>query len=193
MVRLILNIISSTLAHIYKIYKPVSYYLNRIINLAMAKSEINGLLASVQFDGRIIVTGTCNISIGQETRIGRNVELGTEETGSICIGKKVRVNRGGTIFAYDNITIGDDTMIGEFATIRDANHGIEPGKTVHSQPHQAEAIKIGKDVWIGRGAVILPGVSIGDGSIIGANSVVTKSIPAGVIAVGCPTKVIRER
>ena len=84
-------------------------------------------------------------------------------------------------------------MIGEFATIRDANHGTEAGKTVHSQSHKAEAIQIGKDVWIGRGVAILPGVNIGDGSIVGANSVVTKSIPAGMIAVGSPANVIKKR
>jgi len=193
MVRIILNIISTAFSLVFKIFRPAGYYWRRIFYLARAKAEISGLPASVQFDGAAYFIGSRNISIGHESRIGRNVELGTEETGKIEIGRHVRINRGTTIFAYDKISIGDDTMIGEFATIRDANHGIEPGEKVRSQPHRAEKIEIGKDVWIGRGAVILPGVTIGDGSIIGANSVMTKSIPAGVIAVGAPAKVIKKR
>lgn len=193
MVRKILNILSTILALLFRIFKPFRYYWQRIYNLARAKAELVNLPVSVQFDGRVIITGTKKIFIDSESRIGADTELGTEEAGRIKIGRRVRVNRGGTIFAYADISIDDDTMIGEFATIRDANHGIEAGKSVHSQPHQAEAIKIGKDVWIGRGAVILPGVNIGDGAIIGANSVVTKSIAAGMIAVGSPAKVIRER
>jgi len=172
---------------------PFRYNWKRVINLGRAKAEIKKIPASVQFDGHILATGTKKIVIGNESRIGTDVEFGTEENGQIEIGSQVRVNRGVTIFAYAKITIGDDTMIGEFATIRDANHGTKAGKTVHSQPHQAEAIQIGKDVWIGRGVAILPGVNIGDGSIIGANSVVTKSIPAGMIAVGSPANVIKKR
>ena len=91
------------------------------------------------------------------------------------------------------ISIGRDTLIGEFVTIRDANHGIDPDKPIRQQPHRTAAIEIGKDVWIGRGAVILPGVKIGDGSVVGANSVVTRSLEAGVVAVGSPARVIKNR
>ncbi|MBC8193602.1 MAG: acyltransferase [FCB group bacterium] len=119
--------------------------------------------------------------------------MGTEASGQIILGAEVRINRGTTLVAYDSIEIGNQTLIGEFVSIRDANHGISPNQPVREQAHEASAIKIGRDVWIGRGSVILPGVEIGDHSIIGANSVVSKSIPPGSIAVGSPAKPIRKR
>lgn len=191
--RLILRYISSILASIFKLSTPVIKHLKRLIYLSLAAGKIKNIPVSVQFDGIIHVVGSADISIDEYSRIGSSVELGTEENGCIEIGQKVRINRGTTIFSYDRIVIGDDTLIGEFVSIRDANHGIRVSKKINTQPHEAKEIIIGNDVWIGRGSVILPGVSIGDGSIIGANSVVTKTIPENVIAVGTPAKVIRTR
>ena len=165
----------------------------RWINYFRSAFMIRGLHSSVQFDGVPLVTGTANISLGRSSRIGALCELGTEEKGRIRLGRNVRLNRGATIFSYSDIQIGDHSLIGEFVTIRDANHGIEPGQLIRGQKHNSSAIRIGSDVWIGRGACILPGVEIGDGAVIGANSVVTRSIPAGAIAAGVPAKVIRQR
>jgi len=61
------------------------------------------------------------------------------------------------------------------------------------QPHTCEPILIGRDVWIGRGSCILPGITIGEGAVIGANSVVNKDVPAYAIAAGIPAKVIKMR
>lgn len=192
-IRSTLNAISSMFAFVYRAFRPVRYFWNRIFYLSLAKGQLKNLPASVQFDGPVHLAGTCRINIDEESRIGRDVELGTEEDGRINIGSCVRINRGSTIFSYDHISIGDYTMIGEFVTIRDANHGIDSGRLIRNQPHKAQAIHIGRDVWIGRGVCILPGVSIGDGAVVGANSVVTKSIPAGKIAVGSPARVVKKR
>jgi acetyltransferase-like isoleucine patch superfamily enzyme len=188
-----LGFLSSMIALPLRIASPVMQHLRRIFYLGVAKAALPGLHASVQLDGPIIVTGTARITIGNETRIGGDVELGTEESGELFLGRNVRINRGSTLFAYDKLSIGDDTLIGEFVTIRDANHGIAADAPVRQQGHIAEAIEIGSDVWIGRGAVILPGVTIGNGAIIGANSVVTRPIEAGMIAVGSPARVIKPR
>lgn len=172
---------------------PLTAYIKRFLFLTAAQAKLPTLHGSVQIDGPITVIGTADIEIGPRSRISRDVELGTEKTGKVKIGESVRINRGTTLFAYKGIVIGDHTLIGEFVSIRDANHGIAPDKLVRSQAHQSKAITIGRDVWIGRGSVILPGVTIGDGAIIGANSVVTKSIKAGTIAVGTPAIPVRNR
>jgi len=172
---------------------PLTAYIKRFIFLTAAQAKLPSLHGSVQIDGPITVVGTADILIGKKSRISRDVELGTEENGNIMIGESVRINRGSTLFAYKGISIGEHTLIGEFVSIRDANHGIAPDKLVRSQDHDSNAITIGRDVWIGRGSVILPGVTIGDGAIVGANSVVTKDIDSGMIAVGTPAISIRKR
>jgi len=176
-----------------KFFNALSYYFNRIYYFGKAWSKIKNLSAGVIIDGEIVVTGTSNIQIGNKTRIGRDTELETTGEGEILIAEDVRINRGTTICAYSQISIGYKCLIGELVSIRDANHGIKKTSYVKDQPHNAKPIKIGNDAWIGRGSCILSGVIIGDGAVIGANSVVTKDIPPYSIAVGSPAKVIKLR
>jgi len=189
----ILSMLTSLLALPFRLLRPLKPWFTRVYYLTAAKVQHPGFSGSVQFDGKIHINGTGQVFIGERSRIGGEVEFGTEETGRITIGEGVRINRGTTLVAYRQISIGDMSLIGEFVSIRDANHGIEPGKNIREQEHDSQPITIGRDVWIGRGSVILPGVDIGDHSIIGANSVVTRSIPPGTIAVGAPAKPIRKR
>jgi len=189
----LLSVLTSVLALPFQVVKPFSSVFWRVYFLTAAKIKNPHFQGSIQFDGKINLVGTGNVSIGQRSRIGGDVEFGTEENGQIIIGNDVRINRGTTLVAYESISIGEKTLIGEFVSIRDANHGISSGQFIREQAHDVSGIRIGKDVWIGRGSVLLPGVVIGDHSIIGANSVVTKSIPPGFIAVGSPAKVIRKR
>ena len=109
------------------------------------------------------------------------------------MGEDTRLNRGCTLTSYSQIVVGDFTIIGEFVTIRDANHGMKRGEPMRYQAHETRPIHIGRDVWIGRGSCILPGVAIGEGSVIGANSVLTRDIPSYSIAAGIPAKVIKKR
>ena len=84
------------------------------------------------------------------------------------------------------IYIGENSLIGHNVVFATLNHGMEPEKRADLIP---SPIHIGKNVWIGSGSVILPGVSIGDNAVIGAGSLVTKDIPADAVAVGSPAKV----
>ena len=89
------------------------------------------------------------------------------------------------------IFIGDDTMIGPNVTIATAGHPVLPELRQEGLQYNLP-VHIGKNVWIGAAAVILPGVTIGDNTVIGAGSVVTKDIPADVVAVGNPCRILRE-
>ncbi|MDD5294606.1 MAG: acyltransferase, partial [Patescibacteria group bacterium] len=108
-------------------------------------------------------------------------------------GKKVAIERYSLIGCKGKMEIGDHTMIAPFCQILDHNHGTKKGILMSEQLAIIKATKIGRDVWIGSGAKILAGVTIGDGAIIGANAVVTKDIPKNAIAVGVPAKVINYR
>lgn len=109
----------------------------------------------------------------------------------VYMGKSVYANFNLTLVDDGNIYIGDYVMFGPNVTIATAGHPVEPHLRRKALQYNAD-IHVGNNVWIGAGAIILPGVSIGDNSVIGAGSVVTKDIPAGVVAVGNPCRVLRE-
>ena len=105
--------------------------------------------------------------------------------------KNVYANYNLTMVDDTHIYVGDNTMIGPNVTIATAGHPIDPAlRDVQAQFNME--VHIGRNVWIGGGCVLLPGVSIGDNTVIGAGSIVTKDIPANVVAYGNPCRVIRE-
>lgn len=108
---------------------------------------------------------------------------------NIKVGKNVFINSGCCFQDQGGIEIGNGTLIGQQVVIATLNHGEEP---MHRADMIPKSVHIGENVWIGCKVTILPGVKIGDNSIIGAGAVVTKDIPANCIAVGNPAKVKRE-
>jgi len=109
----------------------------------------------------------------------------------LSLGKNVYINFNLSLVDDTYISIGDGTLIGPNVTIATAIHPEDP--KIRKTGYQYNLpVTIGKNVWIGSGAIILPGVKIGDDSIIGAGSVVTKDIPNGVVAVGNPCRVLRQ-
>lgn len=110
---------------------------------------------------------------------------------NVHFGKNVYGNFNLTLVDDADIYVGDSTMFGPNVTVCTAGHPINA--ELRKKIYQFNLpIHIGKNVWIGANAVILPGVSIGDNSVIGAGAVVTKDIPANVVAYGIPCKVQRE-
>jgi maltose O-acetyltransferase len=108
----------------------------------------------------------------------------------ISVGENFYANFGCVILDCNRVTIGDNVMLAPNVQIYTAYHPLD-ASTRTSGPELASPITIGNNVWIGGGAIILPGVSIGDNSVIGAGSVVTRAVPANVIAVGNPSRVLR--
>ncbi|MBQ9769165.1 MAG: sugar O-acetyltransferase [Clostridia bacterium] len=109
----------------------------------------------------------------------------------VHFGDGVYANFGLTLVDDTHIYVGDKTMIGPNVTIATASHPILPELRAGAYQYNLP-VHIGRNCWIGAGAIILPGVTIGDNSVIGAGSVVTKDIPENVVAVGNPCRVLRE-
>ena len=109
----------------------------------------------------------------------------------IRVGKRFFANFNFTVLDEAPVTIGDDCFIGPNVSIYTACHSTDPVER-NSRREWAEPVSIGNNVWIGGSVTILPGVTIGDNTTIGAGSVVTKDIPANVVAAGNPCKVIRK-
>ena len=106
-------------------------------------------------------------------------------------GKSFGANFNCVILDCAEVFFGDNVMLGPAVQIYTVYHPTDPVNRA-KYTEIAKTVRIGSDVWIGGGAIILPGVTIGDNTIIGAGSVVTKDIPANSIAVGNPCKVIRQ-
>jgi acetyltransferase-like isoleucine patch superfamily enzyme len=149
--------------------------------------------ASVVVLGCPEVHGTRRIGLGRNLLLYRGLHLETRGEGSIDIGDGVVISRGVHIVAFAQLHVGAGSMIGEYTSIRDANHRFGDGVALRTSGHEVDGITIGRNVWIGRGVAVLPGVNIGDGAVIGANSVVTHDVAAGTIVAGAPARPIKNR
>jgi maltose O-acetyltransferase len=122
---------------------------------------------------------------GTELRPPVYVDYGT----NIVVGARTFANFGLVALDVAAITIGDDVQIGPNVQLLTPTHPVEPGPR-RDKWEAAKPIRIGNNVWLGGGAIVLPGVTIGDNTVVGAGAIVTKDLPADVIAVGNPAKVI---
>lgn len=109
----------------------------------------------------------------------------------VHFGNRVYANFNLTLVDDTHIYVGDCTMFAPNVTVATAGHPIAPCLRKYGIQYNA-SVRIGKNCWIGAGALIMPGVTIGDNTVIGAGSVVTKDIPSNVVAVGNPCRVMRE-
>lgn len=115
-------------------------------------------------------------------------QLTVEEGAELRMGDGVGINSGANIYAVESIEIDDGAMVGPMVSIYDTNfHPIDEGRATKKAP-----VRIGRNVWLGHSAVILPGVEIGDHSVVAAGAVVTSSVPPRSVYAGNPGKVLRE-
>jgi maltose O-acetyltransferase len=146
--------------------------------------------------------GQGTIRIGSRNNFGAQYvhRLGTGEimicavnpASEIVIGDGNFLDNNMVIAAAEKVTIGNDCLLGDLVSITDCDfHEVNPATRRQSQGAKAP-VTIGNNVWLGSGTAVLKGVTIGDNSIVGARSVVTKSIPANCIAVGNPARVVRS-
>lgn len=145
----------------------------------------------VQLQGRPCIRNNGTIKIGGHARIHSTivaVELASEHGGELEIGEHTFLNYGISISAHELVRIGNHCLLGTYVNIMDNNwHGIfDRRRAPPSKP-----VIVGDNVWLGNRVIVLPGVTIGQDSVVGAASVVVKDIPARCVAVGNPARVVR--
>ena len=152
-------------------------------------------------DGPVFFGSGLELQIARRGRVyfGRFVWLGHGtkircHEGLVEIGPKTVLGQECTISAYGRVRIGEQCVIADRAMFIDFDHGVvEVERPIRTQGIYTRDVVVGSNVWIGYGACILRGVHVGDNSIIGTNSVVTKDVPANAVVAGIPAKVIRMR
>jgi acetyltransferase-like isoleucine patch superfamily enzyme len=152
-------------------------------------------------DGPVFFGSDLELQIARRGRIefGRFVWLGHGtkircHEGLVEIGPKTVLGQECTISAYGRVRIGEQCVIADRAMFIDFDHGVvEVERPIRKQGIYTRDLVVGSNVWIGYGACILRGVRVGDNSIVGTNSVVTKDVPANAVVAGIPAKVIRMR
>jgi acetyltransferase-like isoleucine patch superfamily enzyme len=186
-------LLSFLLSAVFRITTGLRRNLRRLQSHALLSSRLTTPLdVSIVVMGPPEVHGTGRVRFGCDALIYPGLYLETDEVGSIEIGDRVVLSRGVHIVARAGITIGHGTMIGEYSSIRDANHTQIPGVKIREAGHESRPIWIGAEVWIGRGVTVLGGVTIGNGATVGANAVVTHDVLPGATVAGVPAREINR-
>ena len=175
--------------HNGEIYQPMDEEITRQQMIYLDNLRLYNEIPHVQMDRREAMLRQMFAEVGEGCYIespfyanfgGHHVHLGND----------VYTNFNLTLVDDTHIYIGDCTMIGPNVTIATAGHPIEPGLRSRGLQYNMP-VHIGKNCWLGAGVIVMPGVTIGDNTVIGAGSIVTRDIPANVVAVGNPCRVMR--
>ena len=158
---------------------------NKVILNAIGKLVVED---NVMLFQDVEIISSKSIKIGKGTTLNKNVTI----KGNVKIEENVWVAQN-CIIEGSEVCVLKDVILGPYVHIVDGSHKIDSNKKILNDPGESSPILIGENVWVGAGAIILPGVTIGKGSIIAARSVVTKNIPDFVVAAGIPAKVIKSR
>jgi acetyltransferase-like isoleucine patch superfamily enzyme len=161
----------------------------------------------LRWRGRLRTDGLCFVCPGVKFEIGRNatVTLGRwswlghgckirAHEGEISIGAKSVLGQECTISSYQHVSIGRECIIADRAMLIDFDHGmVEVERPIREQGIYKRDVNVGHNVWVGYGACILRGVTVGDNCVIGTNAVVTRDLADNTVAGGVPARVIRMR
>ena len=133
------------------------------------------------------------IRFGRFAWIGDGTKIRCHE-GAVEIGAKTVMGQECTISAYEHVRIGEQCVVADRAMFIDFDHGVvEVERPIRLQGIYMRDVEVGSNVWIGYGACVLRGARVGDNSVIGTNSVVTRDVPANAVVGGVPAKVLRMR
>jgi acetyltransferase-like isoleucine patch superfamily enzyme len=168
------------------------YLWRRLLTPAGRRWRTNGLV----FFGRQLeleIGARGRVDFGRFVWIGDKTKIRCHE-GLVEIGDKTVMGQECTISAYQRVRIGEQCVIADRAMFIDFDHGVvEVERPIRLQGIYKRDVEVGSNVWIGYGACILRGVSVGDNAIVGTNSVVTKDVPANAVVAGIPARIIRMR
>jgi acetyltransferase-like isoleucine patch superfamily enzyme len=168
------------------------YLRRRLFTVAGRRWRTDGLL----FLGRHLelqIARRGRVEFGRFVWIGDGTKIRCHE-GVVEIGAKTVMGQECTISAYQRVRIGEQCVIADRAMFIDFDHGVvEVERPIRVQGIYKRDVEVGSNVWIGYGACVLRGVRVGDNSIVGTNSVVTRDVPANAVVAGIPARVIRMR
>jgi acetyltransferase-like isoleucine patch superfamily enzyme len=173
-------------------------YWRLLARLAMLKLRFGKRL---QTDGICFICPGAKLEIGRGAtlRIGRWAWIGHDckirvHEGEVSIGAKTVMGQECTISAFQHVSIGRECIIADRVMMIDFDHGVtEVERPIRTQGIYKRDVRVGHNVWIGYGASILRGVSVGDNSVIGTSAVLTKGFPANSVLAGVPARIIRMR
>ena len=134
-----------------------------------------------------------SIHLGRFVWLGHGTKIRCHE-GIVEIGSKTVLGQECTISAYSRVRIGEECVIADRAMFIDFDHGVvEVERPIRKQGIYTRDVEVGSNVWIGYGACVLRGVRVGDNSVVGTHSVVTKDVPANAVVAGIPARIVRMR
>lgn len=176
--------------------------LNSLLGVVITKVKIFWLrIRGYDIDFSVCLRGTNtffqstknSIKVGKESVIGPNVKLSSGFGGLIVVKNRVGIFDYTIIDIHSRLEIGANTLISPFCYITDYDHVLrDKNMSIIKQGYKTSPIKIGKSVWLGAKVIVLKGITIGDNTVIGAGSVVTKDIPSDCVAVGNPARIIKK-
>ena len=144
-------------------------------------------------DVQMEIGRSARVRFGRWVWIGHGTKIRCHE-GEVRIGDKTVLGQECTISAYQHVSIGEQCIIADRVMMIDFDHNVaEVERPIRVQGIYKRDVRVGSNVWIGYGAQILRGVSVGDNAIVGASAVVTKDVPANAVVAGTPARVIRMR
>jgi acetyltransferase-like isoleucine patch superfamily enzyme len=155
----------------------------------------------LKLDGLAFIGPRVVLQIGKDARVelgrwswlGHGTKVRCHE-GVVSIGAKTVLGQECTISAYQHVSIGRECVIADRVMLIDFDHGmVEVERPIRQQGIYKRDVRVGNNVWIGYGACILRGVTVGDNAVIGTNAVVTDDVPANAVVGGVPARVIRMR
>ncbi|WP_405461902.1 sugar O-acetyltransferase [Streptomyces sp. NBC_00101] len=155
--------------------------------MRLAASYTQAYLADTERAGAVLTELLGSVGEGVDVRPPLFVDYGS----NITVGARTFVNYHLTALDVARITIGEDCQIGPNVQLLTPTHPVDP-QPRRDKLEAALPITIGDNVWLGGGVIVCPGVSIGDNAVVGAGSVVTRDIPANVVAVGNPARPVRD-
>jgi acetyltransferase-like isoleucine patch superfamily enzyme len=180
---------------------------NGMLNFKYARLALRWARLKLQFRGRLVTDGLCFIAPDVQIEIGRDATLrlgrwcwighGTKlrvHEGEVSIGAKSVLGQECTISAYQHVAIGRECIVADRVMLIDFDHGVvEVERPIRLQGIYKRDVNVGHNCWIGYAACILRGVTVGDNSVVGTNSVVTKDLPPNSVSGGVPARVLRTR
>jgi acetyltransferase-like isoleucine patch superfamily enzyme len=180
---------------------------NNMLNRHYAVLLARWAWLKLRWRGRLQTDGLCFVCRGVTFEIGRGARVklgrwswlghGTKvraHEGEIEIGAKTVLGQECTISAYQHVSIGRECIVADRVMLIDFDHGVvEVERPIRLQGIYKRDVRVGHNVWLGYGACILRGVTVGDNAVIGTNAVAAKDVPANAVAGGVPAKVIRMR